>query len=612
MESIHQDFIAWSLYTGPALSPPQLPFSDTSNNIGWVCGTWNGGNGVAASQEEYKEEIKKDLEARIKLIIEVFKQSIPLYKTRDRHFVMPEFFFRCTHGPYPHLPLRLDTDTGWEFIDEDGNARKSEITQSVNTNTSQVSSQPVELLPFEYMIARLSYEFRECICKHDKDEKNIYNIVIGSMLTSNQADYQEFLNSDGVKKRTEELNNILTELYKKFLVIWNKGNQNQQTFEEDIAILNRGKGSFANSRRGFRNLISSLRNGLVQKNTIITEFNNMAAMYESRLTRFMEQNQGNPLCTVRNRGAYFYFRTCTPPGGTMPKRMMQVYRYEKQNQSAIDLLMGTQINYDEVKGICTVDVGNMITEWMCNYPAYTLYYGDKHSSPDPSDNTGDTLSNDLYDDHEYKARFTPIGVADVDFGVEICMDHWAQRLRRTVGMVGTNDNDTKRYNYPMYKQIVPSSGMQLLSESIAAHNNSVIFHADGDGAISVDNAGTVTMCDGKAGSDKGIFCGVYALSAQSVWLYNQYQSHSQLAFTTESSSIHGFNNGLGENNEMATTYNGTAENPSNRLTDSYEVQILPLNSDTNPFEDLGEVFEKGKPLFAAGVGELHYYGLKQE
>lgn len=604
MESIQQDFIAWSLHTGPTVHPIQIKPSVANkytNDMSWTFGVWNGCNKDTTSLalKEQKEEIKKDLEARIELVIEVFKQSIPLYKTADRHFVLPEFFFHCTFGPYPHLQLQPDKNKGWEFIDsEDGNLRTSATTKDV------------KLFPFEYLIARLSYEFRECILKHDKDEKNIYNIVIGSVLTSNQADYKKFLESPPVVQRTAELNTMLTEFYAKFLEIWKKGKQSQQAITEGIAVQQKNWDSFARSRRGFNNLISLLRQELLQKNMIPDEFDNIAATFKARLERFMKQREYDPLCTVRNRGAYFYFRTCTPPGEKVPKRMMQVYRYEKQNQSPIDLLMGTQIHFDMKRRTCTVEVGNMVTEWMCNYPAYTLYLGDKHIPFKPNDNSAYPPQNDLYDDHQYQARFTPIGVENngftsqspslfraVDFGVEICMDHSDQRLRRTVEMTRATTN------YPLYKQIIPSCGAPILSESVAAHSNSVIFHVDGECTFNNEQ---------KSLQDKGIYYGVYTILAQSLWDSHgqKYGSHSQIAFTTENSSIHGFNNALGFNNEMAGTYNGTTENPSNRLTDSYEVQIFHLHSDATPFEDLGEVFEKSATLFAAGVGELHYYGPK--
>nr|UKE83931.1 hypothetical protein KXZ65_24205 [Pectobacterium sp. PL152] len=59
---------------------------------------------------------------------------------------------------------------------------------------------------------------------------------------------------------------------------------------------------------------------------------------------------------------------------------------------------------------------------------------------------------------------------NVELGVEICLDHRLQRLRRTVEMVG---------NSPLDIQLVPSGGMQLLDYGIAGGSSGAIFNADG-------------------------------------------------------------------------------------------------------------------------------------
>jgi hypothetical protein len=65
----------------------------------------------------------------------------------------------------------------------------------------------------------------------------------------------------------------------------------------------------------------------------------------------------------------------------------------------------------------------------------------------------------------------------MDIGIEICLDHRLQRLRRTVNM--TRSNGASLDNYPILKQFVPSGGMQILSQAVATDGNSVVFNADG-------------------------------------------------------------------------------------------------------------------------------------
>ncbi|MBD1208395.1 MAG: hypothetical protein H9535_08195 [Ignavibacteria bacterium] len=669
MESIHQDFIAWSLYTGPS----NMAFMQNPNL--WITGIWNGGK---QHSSDSAQGLKADLDERINLIVKVFERAVPMYTTSDRHFVLPEFFFHCGHGPYPLVVEGVDGD---------------------------------EIDAFQYMIDHLSERFEQCIKSIDPDDNNCYNIVIGSMLTSNQINYDEFLQSKQVNDRKNELDKILTLFQYRviflvsvsFLLLSQLDKLNQPNlssevkpgniqeligeYEEGVHQLPTGltfddilppewKDLFLGSTDDMpnmdlsdSNLLTALKNFYGQDTNqssnvqwernrrTVTKSNGqpflsmttkkdgrtnkdkaedanketnenskpaerfikllvnldayrqaIEADYQFEISKFMDQNKTNPLCTVRNRGAYFYFRKCTIPGETTPKRRMQVFRYEKQNDSSIDLTMGSHIDTSQPE--CTLVLGDVIAEWMCNYPAYSLYWGDKNVPLNfhPSDN------------YQYAARFTPFGVSGVDFGVELCLDHGCQRLRRTVEMSSSNILYNSVQNYPLCKQLITSCGSQIQSFSVAADSNSVVFHADGGEAMVENIDGNNGNWSGNAKTigntkiNKGIFCDVYSLYASSAWedaSGKRYFSHSQLAFTTDNSSVNGFNN-AGTDNNTATTYNGTTENPSNRLTDRYEVQVLPLKTDTEadgdkPFSDMGDVFEGSQWLFAAGVGELHHY-----
>lgn len=471
------DFTAWSLYTGPSylktiINDPDCP---------WVVGQWDGVNADTSAAE-----IKKDLDQRIQLVVNGFKQAQGSYKTYNRHFVIPEFFFHCKQGPYPNIKV-------------DG-----------------------QLYPFDYITTQLHKQLAACI----PNDENYYYIVIGSVLTSNVADYTTLLNSAAVKERQDQLNAILPKGLSKSLKAF---------------------GHAAWKRR-------------LSNRALHTENSELNA-----LNNFMLMARANPLCTVRNRGAFFNFHKTLIPDG-------KVYIYEKQYESTVDLTMGMF----DASGKVTPN--GMITEWIGNYPSYSILSGDKQTNQ---------FSN--------FARFTPPFAGYSDYGVEICLDHRLQRLRRTVDM--SMANGAAADNYPLFKQIIPSGGMQILDYSVAAAKNSVIFNADGcDKIYYVYTDPNSYILNGNAGKFKGITCGVYTQSVQSKWLArdgNTYYSHSQLAFTTNDSNVGGFNNALGLNNPKGKTYNGPIDKPYNVLTDSFYPVITVLPGES--------------PLFAGSTGELHYY-----
>ena len=490
-----QDFVAWSLYTGPS------KFANIIDDPScyWVLGAWDGVN-----QDTSSSEIKKDIDMRIGLVMSAFEQALPHFKTPDRHFVLPEFFFRCKQGPYPNVPVEG------------------------------------EQLPFEYIINQCTKQILECIPKTDD---SCYSIVIGSVLTSNVEDYTTLLNLKEVQDRLEELNNL-------------------NLFYAQGSELTTNTSKSTQWRR-IRKRVPHYNNA--EMNTLHQEKYAIKNAVH-RLNVFMEKVRHQPLCTVSNKGAYFY----------IPKnRTPEVYVYEKQNNSMIDLTMGIKKGEELIV--------NGITEWMCNYPSQTLYTGDKHHSP-----------------YSRAARFSPSDKKGIDFGVEVCLDHSYQRLRRTVGMIELHGAYAD--NYPLHKQIISSGSCQIYDYSVATHPNSVIFNADGCAAVDYDSKYNKKILEGKSGTWKGVACGVYTLCTQSKWQgkdSNPYYSHSQLAFTTTDSFIDGFDNKLGVNNLKAHTYTiDDKGNPTNPLTDSYEVTIIEVK-ETSP-----EV----TTLFAAGAGELHYYG----
>lgn len=172
----------------------------------------------------------------------------------------------------------------------------------------------------------------------------------------------------------------------------------------------------------------------------------------------------------------------------------------------------------------------------------------------------------------------------LDIGVEICLDHRLQRLRRTVGM--NVKNGANLNNYPIYKQFVPSGGMQILSQAVATNGASVTFNADGCEPVYYEyTSSSPTILNGESGSEKSITCGTYALSCQSKWspsvsLDGQiHYSHSQIAFSTPNSTIGGYNNEVGNKNQQCETYEESGDKVDgliNNLTNNFSVTTLPI------------------------------------
>ncbi len=158
---LQADFSSWSIYTGPS----NLKTIINGPNCPWVVGNWNGINANTS-----KEELKKDIDYRIDIIIKAFNKMLSSFKTYNRHFVIPEFFFHCTQGPYPNIKI------------DDKN------------------------YPFEYIVTTLKSKIEEAIPK----DNNYYTVVIGSALTSNIEDYTTFLASNEVIERQNQLNEALS------------------------------------------------------------------------------------------------------------------------------------------------------------------------------------------------------------------------------------------------------------------------------------------------------------------------------------------------------------------------------------------------------------------
>ena len=361
-------------------------------------------------------------------------------------------------------------------------------------------------------------------------EDEVWVISIGTVMTCNVSDIPEFLESVEVKERLDALNNEI----RKFQL------------ENRSNLLKNGTHIKA---MGYMNVSKA----------------NIGAKEE--INSLMRQYRANPLCIVRNRGAVLKVDSSSP---------IKCYKHEKQNESTVDLTMGVLSEKGD-----TIEIGGMITEWLAGYPSVSIIAGDKNSESNP---TAARMSIDGSSSQSPHA---------LELGVEICLDHRLQRLRRTVEM--TKENGADADNPSLDLQIITSGGMQILDESVVSGCQGAIFNADGcDPILDQYNSEGKPVIDG-SGVFKGIACGVYISSAQTMREIEQkYYSHSQLSFRYGNQEIVGYDNAKGINNIKGATYD--KDSKTNPILDSYTAPMIvnvPCDNST--------------PLYAAGLGELHMY-----
>ena len=306
----------------------------------------------------------------------------------------------------------------------------------------------------------------------------------GSILTCSEPDFKSLLQSREAQRRLRDLNVLIKHL------VTERGLKSAEDFVPRIPHI-RGL-SFVMHGQGLSEA-------------------------EQAIGFLMNEYRADPLCIVRNRGLAF----------TLSANGITSTGYEKQNESAVDLTMGRLVHTrDEPQ----LDPGDMITEWVVGYASISIINGDKQVDATP-----------------LAARYTittvPVAAGPVEVGVEICVDHRLQRLRRTVGM--TVARGAAADNPRLDLQLIPSGGMQILDYAVSAGADGVVFNSDGCDPI-VD----AYTSEGKpiievSGTFRQITCGVYASSAQTmVQRGGKYYSHSQLSFRF-GGELNGYDNALG-------------------------------------------------------------------
>lgn len=420
-----------------------------------------------------------------------------------------------------------------------------------------------------------------------------YTIVAGSILTCNVEDYETFWASAPVQRRLGILNDKLKPEIKKFCEV-----AKTETKAKHVAW-NRQMTNKSNKSKLGKSEVS----------------------LEPTLDDWMRGFRAAPLCTVRNRGIYFHYgsENFSKP---QDEKSLEIRVYEKKYESNIDLTMGV------IEG-GVLSHGNMITEWMANHPSSSTYNGDKQKG-----NLFETNARFDYSEKTYK---------HLDIGVEIDLDHKLQRLRRTVAMNQENGADLD--NYPVFKQFIPSAGMQIQAESVSTDASSVIFNADGFAPVFYENSSSSRIfLDGETGEEKSLTCGSYTFTYQEKWSpetcldEETHYSHSQIAFTTPNSSIDGYNNELGTKNKVCQTYEKTGCNGLvNNLTNGFSVTSVPViynarslsPSSSLPRSHFETIFaddlkgsqstpksikrsKEPEPLFCCRQASLHIYEHKNE
>jgi hypothetical protein len=221
--------------------------------------------------------------------------------------------------------------------------------------------------------------------------------------------------------------------------------------------------------------------------------------------------------------------------------------------------MTTEKYYDSGEDFLLYEVQgrqDVVTEQMTAYPSIDLSHGD--------------LKETAYDEYAI-FRQSYGGSAAMDFGVEICLDHFDARLRRNL------DNEPfPKAGEAVHVQLVPSCGIQINLPSVAVDTKGLVFNCDGQYALD----------DTISEPRQGVLYGVDCIYANYVGPGNgNYAGHTQLARVQTPATGDAPNRG------------GT--NATFQTLDPGAITIVPVSAVPG--------LEK---YFAGGPGQVHIYGLE--
>lgn len=270
----------------------------------------------------------------------------------------------------------------------------------------------------------------------------------------------------------------------------------------------------------------------------------ISSLVYDMLRGFVVQCHTYPNVEARNRAIVL---SRTPVDGLRTRLGAERLTTEKYYDSNEDLLL-----YD------VMGRSDVITEQMAAYPVLDLTGGDdKRSAFDPY--------------AVFRHRYDAGGHADI--GVEICLDHADNRLRRSVGGASWPAGPGG-----LHLHLLPSCGMQLTKDGVAAGAGGWAFNCDGEYAIAGEHP-TGKPVHGSPGGVESVYIDVVSPVS------HHYSGHTQLASVTRQAR------------------GGDPKDPASTSAEfgKLSTDIASVHAVT-PLDDLASVF-------AGGPGALHVYGL---
>ncbi|MFD0963123.1 hypothetical protein [Pseudofulvibacter geojedonensis] len=261
------------------------------------------------------------------------------------------------------------------------------------------------------------------------------------------------------------------------------------------------------------------------------------------LINFIKNCHAYPNCEVRNRSIIVSNAKVSTPDGAATANTMTTEKYYCSNEDFL---------------LYTTNGSTVVTEQMVAYPIIDLSAGDAKQKLDD----------------EY-AIFNQEGTATTtQMGVEICLDHADVRLR------GNIDNEPSTVS-GINVHIIPSCGMQISDNAIAAVANGFVFNCDGQYVLNNKATGAGAIQDVNS---------VYANYANKVTYNNKaisYGAHTQFAQVL-TGAVKGNPNATGAANATTQEQNATT------CLKVYTVATPAALNFTS--------------YFAGGPGEIHIYG----
>ena len=269
----------------------------------------------------------------------------------------------------------------------------------------------------------------------------------------------------------------------------------------------------------------------------------MQEMVFNLLFNFINGCQFYPVVEVRDRALIVSNIPLDTPARKLNARTMTT---EKYYDSGEDFLLYEANGRQDV-----------VTEQMTAYPYIDLSNGD--------------LKKDAFDSYAI-FRQSYGDSHSMDFGIEICLDHFDARLRHNL------DNEPfPEAGDAVHVQLIPACGMQICQPSVVVDANGFVFNCDGQ--YSLDS----TTGQARQGELDGVQC-IYANYVDPD--NRTYAGHTQLARVQSPATGEAPNRG-GSTNAIF------------QVLDAGAITVVPISA-----------VPKLEEYFAGGPGQVHVYGLR--